>query len=207
MNSRSNDLLVDAIANDGYAITPDFLPPALIKALADEAKALHAQGALQAATTGLSSRRSADNIGLRGDFIHWLEDDLASPAQQDYLAAMRQLQQDFNQALFMGLFELETHLAVYPPGAVYRKHLDQFQGRAERQVSCILYLNEDWQPEDGGTLRIYLNGNASEPYMDISPTGGTLVTFLSGRFMHEVMPSRRERISLTGWFRTRSASL
>ena len=35
------------------------------------------------------------------------------------------------------------------------------------------------------------------------PEGGTLVCFLSDRFHHEVLPARRERLSITGWF-TRS---
>jgi SM-20-related protein len=30
-----------------------------------------------------------------------------------------------------------------------------------------------------------------------------LVTFLSARFIHEVLPARRERYSLTGWLKRR----
>ena len=41
-------------------------------------------------------------------------------------------------------------------------------------------------------------------YRDVLPEGGTLVCFLSQRFWHEVLPARRERLSLTGWFRGRS---
>jgi SM-20-related protein len=37
----------------------------------------------------------------------------------------------------------------------------------------------------------------------VLPEGGTLVCFLSDRFHHEVLPARRERLSVTGWF-TRS---
>ena len=39
---------------------------------------------------------------------------------------------------------------------------------------------------------------------DVLPRGGTLVVFLSDRFPHEVLPARRERLSLAGWFRRRS---
>jgi SM-20-related protein len=39
--------------------------------------------------------------------------------------------------------------------------------------------------------------------MDVLPQGGRLLTFLSERFEHEVLPAHRERISLTGWFRRR----
>jgi SM-20-related protein len=34
----------------------------------------------------------------------------------------------------------------------------------------------------------------------VSPCAPTLVAFLSERFEHEVLPARRERLSLTGWF-------
>jgi SM-20-related protein len=37
----------------------------------------------------------------------------------------------------------------------------------------------------------------------VAPVGGTLVAFLSERFHHEVLPARRERYSLTGWFTRR----
>jgi len=37
----------------------------------------------------------------------------------------------------------------------------------------------------------------------VHPTGGTLVLFLSERFAHEVLPAKRERLSLTGWFKSR----
>jgi SM-20-related protein len=31
-----------------------------------------------------------------------------------------------------------------------------------------------------------------------------LVTFLSARFLHEVLPARRDRFSLTGWLLSRA---
>jgi SM-20-related protein len=35
------------------------------------------------------------------------------------------------------------------------------------------------------------------------PAGGCLVTFSSARFLHEVLPGRRSRMSITGRFRIR----
>jgi hypothetical protein len=43
--------------------------------------------------------------------------------------------------------------------------------------------------------------------LEIWPEGGTLVAFLSDRFEHEVLPARRQRLSLTGWFRQRGQHL
>lgn len=189
---------IDDIAKDGYAVIEQFLPAATIAALANQALALKTAGSLRKAVTGKGQHPSSD--GLRGDFIYWLESP-DSEAQQQYLQAMYELKATLNRSLCMGLFEFETHFAVYPTGTGYTKHLDQLKNTQDRQISSILYLNKNWQDDDGGALRLYLNNSVHE---DITPLGGKLVVFLSSRFWHEVLPAKRERISLTGWFRTRS---
>lgn len=198
------DHIIDGLAGPGYAVTPDFFAPSLIETLSAEAHALRAEGQMRQASTG-TGPKAGTSISLRGDFIHWLEAQTASPAQQVYIDTMAELRSELNRTLYLGLFEMESHFAIYPPGAVYQKHLDQFKGKEDRQVSCILYLNQQWQPaDDGGSLRMYLDGAAATPYLDIPPMGGTLVTFLSGQFLHEVLPASRTRTSLTGWMRRRS---
>lgn len=204
--SQYFDLITDNIANQGYVIVPGFLPDDFIHALRDEALALHEAGRLKRATVGKAENNQLDNK-VRGDLIHWLEHTQASPVQREFSTIMETLRESLNRHLFLGLFELENHFAIYPPGAIYNKHLDQFRGNEERQVTCILYLNEGWKAEYGGQLRLYLDGKKPEPYIDTVPLGGTLVAFLSGRFWHEVLPASQPRISLTGWFRKRGPSL
>lgn len=204
--SQYFDLITDNIANQGYVIVPGFLPDDFIHALRDEALALHEAGRLKRATVGKAENNQLDNK-VRGDLIHWLEHTQASPVQREFSTVMETLRESLNRHLFLGLFELENHFAIYPPGAIYNKHLDQFRGNEERQVTCILYLNEGWKAEYGGQLRLYLDGKEPEPYIDTVPLGGTLVAFLSGRFWHEVLPASQPRISLTGWFRKRGPSL
>jgi SM-20-related protein len=96
--------------------------------------------------------------------------------------------------------ELEAHLAVYPPGSGYGIHVDRFSDDDARVVSVVLYLNDAWRPEDGGCLRLHLGDAGSATSRDIAPRAGTLAVFLADRFPHEVLPARRERYSLTGWF-------
>jgi SM-20-related protein len=116
---------------------------------------------------------------------------------------METLRENFNRTQYLGLTELESHFTIYPPGAFYRRHLDRFRGSEQRQISSILYLNQGWSHEHGGQLRLYLDETDDAAYLDIEPAGGTLVLFLSDRFWHEVLPATRQRMSLTGWFRTR----
>jgi SM-20-related protein len=99
------------------------------------------------------------------------------------------------------LFAFEGHYALYPPGAFYRRHRDRFRDDDGRVLSCVLYLNQDWDAGDGGTLRIHLDGGDTR---DVLPAGGTFACFLADRFEHEVLPATRERLAISGWFRRRS---
>ncbi|MFL6195404.1 MAG: 2OG-Fe(II) oxygenase [Thermoanaerobaculia bacterium] len=177
------------------------MPADIVGALREEAFGLWEDGAFRRAGVGAGAELGV-RPEIRTDQILWLQEPYTE-AQRAYLDEMERLRLAINQSLFLGLFSFEGHLAVYPPGSFYKKHLDRFQNASQRVVSCILYLNEDWSPEDGGQLRLYDGPEEGARYRDVLPEGGTLAVFLSGDVYHEVLPSKRERVSLTGWFRTR----
>ena len=190
------------LADQGLAIRDGLLPPDLVDQLAAEGRELWTAGDLQPARIGRGQDRHT-NQAIRTDRIKWLDPATASPAQRQYLAILEDLRLAINRYMYLGLFEFEGHLAVYPPGAFYRKHLDQFRGTEQRLVSAILYLNADWREEDGGQLRLYPDPADDGRCQDLLPLAGRLVCFLSGGFPHEVLPAQRERLSLTGWYRKR----
>jgi SM-20-related protein len=196
------DRICAAIANEGCAVEADFLPQAMVAALADEAHARDAAGEFHAAGVGRGAahvRRS----DVRGDRILWLDQNVASSSQHPFWQALDALRLALNETLLLGLFSFEGHYALYPPGSYYRRHRDQFRGAGPsdiRVISCAMYLNENWALADGGALRIY----DGERVRDVLPVAGTLVCFLSDRFEHEVLPATRERLSLSGWFRRRA---
>ncbi len=142
---------------------------------------------------------------IRSDKILWLDAEV-DPRVAQYLANMDQLRREINQQWFLGLFNYECHFARFSSGDFYKTHLDAFADvnnpSGNRKLSSVYYLNKDWQPEDGGELVIYSPQSGAE-LVRVTPKLGTLVLFLSEEFPHEVLPSRRERYSLTGWFRTR----
>lgn len=193
------DTIADDIGARGWCAAERFVPEPLAAALRSELRAEWEAGAFHPAGTGRGTA-PAVRPDVRGDQIRWLEPASASAAQQACLARFEALRLELNRGLQLGLFDFECHFALYPAGAHYARHLDQFKGDARRALSCVLYLNERWQPQDGGELRLYLDHGRS---VEIAPRGGTLVAFLSERFEHEVLPARRERLSLTGWFRRR----
>jgi SM-20-related protein len=189
------------LADHGWSQQTIFLPDGLTQALAQECQARALAGALTPAGTGRGANAQVRE-GIRGDAIHWLEPGQSEPTDR-YLGIMDSLRQSLNQALYLGLEDFESHYACYPPGAYYKRHLDRFDDDDRRSVSTVLYLNQAWLPEDGGQLRLYL---PSERQHEVVPTGGALVVFLSDQIPHEVLPARRERLSLTGWFRRRGTS-
>jgi SM-20-related protein len=197
------DRIMDDIARQGWSAAPDFMPRGTVDQLASETLRLRQESALRPAGIGKGADRTV-NAEIRGDFILWLEEPDLSAVQRGYLAFLDELRLAANASLQLGLFEFEGHLAIYPPGSFYRKHIDRFHNDSLRTLSCILYLNRDWKEADGGQLRLYLD---EEKHIDILPHGGTLVTFLSDRFWHEVLPAGRERMSITGWFKTRGEAL
>lgn len=193
--------LIDDLAERGWSQQTDFLPQSLTARLAEECRARAAAGQLNPAGVGRAAGQVV-NEGIRGDHILWLEPG-QSEAGDQYLAAMDVLRQTLNRQFFLGLEDLECHFAFYAPGAYYLRHLDRFRDDDLRTVTVVLYLNDDWQAGEGGALRLYLGDGSTR---DVLPEAGTLACFLSGDFPHEVLPATRDRLSLTGWFRRRSAA-
>jgi SM-20-related protein len=175
-----------------------FVDAGLLTQLRWRCSELQASGALRPARVG---RGEGSRVvpEVRGDFISWLERP-SRDAEQILLETLDTLRASLNRGLMAGLADFEGHFAVYPRGAAYARHFDRLQGSDLRAISFALYLNDAWTVEDGGQLRLYTGAGRSE---DILPVGGRLVAFLSERFEHEVLPSRRERMSFTGWFRRR----
>jgi SM-20-related protein len=195
------DTLVDALAYSGWVVQPGFLSPEEVADLRAEAEQRRIAGNFHRASVG-RGEQSQVRGEIRGDHIHWLDEAHAGPASSQALARLETYRQALNRGLYLGLEDLEAHFAVYPPGAGYQRHLDRFRDDDRRTVTVILYLNPpDWGDQDGGHLLFWPVIDA--PPMVIPPLGGTLVTFLSERFWHEVTPAQRDRYSLTGWYRRR----
>ena len=135
---------------------------------------------------------------IRGDVIDWL--DAGNSTDQSYLACMEELRLGLNAALFLGLFDFESHYAIYGSGDGYAKHFDVLQGRKNRILSTVLYLNEDWHACDGGELVVF-EATGKSIVATVNPTFGTMIIFLSESFPHEVLTSHATRRSIAGWFR------
>ena len=182
----------------GVSVRDQFVASAQTQALLQCAQARQARGDFAPARVG--SRADAQRReDIRGDYTCWLREPLY-PAERSLLNQLEELRLELNREATLGLFELELHYARYPPGAGYAPHVDQPMGTTQRQVSLVLYLNTDWLPADGGVLRLHEMDHRD---LDIEPVGGRLVCFLTPGRVHEVLTTRRERLSISGWFRGR----
>jgi SM-20-related protein len=183
----------------GYAVIPEGLPQTVADELLRyidnvDAKDFHRAGI----------GRGADehtNGFVRRDRIHWLQE--SRPELAEWRRFTDALRTQLNRRLFLGLFSFESHLARYCPGAFYKKHYDAFRGEANRIVSLVGYLNTGWTPGDGGELRLYTDALT----VTVPPDYRSLVLFLSEEMLHEVLPTSRERWSVTGWFRLNQSRL
>lgn len=188
----------DDLSEQGWSQQNLFLSEELTLALAAECQALMDSGALKLAGVGRGDVQAV-RPEIRGDQIVWLKAG-QSIACDRYLQIMEELRVALNRTLYLGLEEYESHFAFYSPGASYLKHLDRFRDDDCRTVSVVIYLNHEWLLEEGGALRLHPEGKSTE---DISPSGSSLVLFLSADMLHEVLPATRDRLSLAGWFRRR----
>jgi SM-20-related protein len=183
---------------DGIWVQDQFLGPPLVNALVDCAQLRRARGEFAAARIGARGTLQRREE-IRGDSTCWIGPPIL-PAEQILLEALEHLRLELNRAAWLGLFDLELHYAWYPPDAGYARHVDQPLGGTQRRVSLVLYLNEGWVRAVGGVLRIF---DAAGGHRDVEPIGGRLVCFLTPGREHEVLPTVRDRLSISGWFRAR----
>lgn len=131
---------------------------------------------------------------IRGDFTYWL-DKVRDTSLSSVFEVIEEAKDVLNRFCFLSLSGYEFHLAHYPAGTFYKRHVDQFRERSNRMISMIIYMNEGWQKGDGGELKIF----KEEEEIVVDPIARRCVMFKSADVPHEVMKTNVGRYSLTGW--------
>ena len=185
---------LDSFERDGWAIIPCFFDHQEIEGV--KAYLLHLQTDQQLKRAGIGKGSEVKVINeQRGDSIFWLDTMRFHDSLKPYFERMDSIRSELNRYFYLGLIELEAHLALYPKGAFYKKHSDRHQLGSRRRVSAVLYLNTTWESHDGGELTLELENGTSQT---IAPEAGKMVIFLS-HLKHEVQVTQRDRMSITGW--------
>jgi SM-20-related protein len=195
------DYICQAIYQNSYVVVDDFVDESYRKDLLKEQTDLLNQGQFKKAAVGKGDQKQV-RAEIRSDEVLWMDPTALSPLQVVFWEKIEELKQVLNRRCFLGLKSFEGHFARYPIGSFYKRHVDQFHAVPHRIVTVILYMNDSWTEADGGQLRMYFpKEDGSERIEDVLPVGGRLVVFLSEEIPHEVMPTQKERISITGWLR------
>ncbi|MCB9224169.1 MAG: 2OG-Fe(II) oxygenase [Crocinitomicaceae bacterium] len=185
---------INQLIFQGYGILDNWLPEGLLSDLENSLVSRLEADYFHKAQIGNGSDQQ--RIGsVRGDEIFWLNENLAVPAEKEFLSIIGQFTDYLNVTCFAGIKSFEFHYAVYQSGTRYARHKDQFRSDDSRKYSMVFYLNRNWKAGDGGELMIY-----TQEDVKIEPVFGRLVFFKS-ELEHEVLLSNFERKSITGWLK------
>ncbi|KAH7474429.1 [Skp1-protein]-hydroxyproline N-acetylglucosaminyltransferase [Phytophthora ramorum] len=211
----------------GFVVKEGFLGRLNALAVRDALTELAQSEAFHEAKVGAGENLRNDRA-VRGDRIHWIQTprnlNALKEGEKNVSPAILHLRRQV-EALVYGLKQVSpeldlrnvvsTQFAIFPgDGARFVKHFDtysnaqrderggMFKDGLVRLVTCVYYLNDQWETEDGGQLRVHLKGAQllPESNWDIPPTLDTLVMFRSLDVEHEVLPTYRERKAVTIWY-------
>lgn len=197
------ETIINDLLSQQYSIVEAFFSAEEVEILRKSLIEKHEENAFKKAAIG---NRFEETIvkSIRGDVILWMDESKADASEQLFFNKLNDLINYLNRTCFLGILQKEFHYALYPKGTYYKRHLDTFQNDNRRKLSFVCYLNEDgWLPENGGELALYLNENGQETEKIIYPFPGRVVIFESQIIEHEVRPVNKERLSITGWLKTR----
>ena len=191
---------MDILSDKDHVVIDHFLSPALF----DEIRTFflhHLDGFSKAGIGSLGNNIIRKDI--RGDFTYWLDRKRDTELEKLW-SLIDETLYIFNRYCFLSLSGYEFHLAHYPKGGHYEKHIDQFSNRSNRMISVVIYLNKNWKKGDGGELELFLENNTTKC---IEPIEGRCVLFKSANVPHRVLEAHKARYSLTGWLLNQPSAL
>ncbi|XP_047459281.1 egl nine homolog 1 isoform X1 [Mugil cephalus] len=197
----ATEYIVPCMNKHGICVVDNFLGADTGLGILDNVKALHKTGRF---TDGqLVSQKSDSTKDIRGDKITWIEG--REPGCEKILFLMSRMDDLIRHCNGkLGNYTIngrtKAMVACYPGnGTGYVRHVDNPNGDG-RCVTCIYYLNKDWNAkEHGGLLRIFPEGKAQ--FADIEPKFDRLLLFWSDRRNpHEVQPAFTTRYAITVWY-------
>lgn len=192
------DFLIDDYLQNKVGIDKNFLSAKLTEGLRQNIVHLLANGKMSPARIGQNNdQHKATKI--RSDMIYWMDKSHENVFEQEFLALMEDLILYLNKTCYAGINAYEFHYALYEEGAAYGRHKDRFRNDSDRQYSVVNYLNTDWAEKDGGLLLLYKD----EGTQMVIPMAQTTVFFKCDEMEHEVTKSKRSRMSITGWLKSK----
>jgi SM-20-related protein len=192
---------MDELAEKDIVMVDDFITEELYQTIIEYFSVIEENERLKKAGIGTSIDYQIEKE-VRGDLIYWLDQEKDNQLG-GFFELMSELREKLGIYCFISLAGSEFHLAKYPAGSKYERHIDQFNNRSNRQITVLLYLNKDWKKGNGGELKVYKD---KDDYL-IEPIAKRLLLFKSNVIEHEVLETKVPRYSLTGWLLRQPAAL
>ncbi|ETK77089.1 hypothetical protein L915_16612 [Phytophthora nicotianae] len=200
--------LVNGLLRDGYYVVRDAFPVEYLRHLRDEMKLLHTSNQLYPNSTHVLlndvDKSATKTLLLEKHDI--FETELALDTIRDQ-SSVPYLRDFFEQQVVFGPLRqalpdwlgLAGHMVKIQHntgrGACFPMHFDTY-GDDGKCVTAVLYLNEEWEQEDGGEIVLY---PFPKSRVVVQPRFGELVLFSSQQMLHRVMPANKPRYALTTW--------
>lgn len=184
---------IDQLSEDDHVVIDDFIEEGVYRSARSFLMEKLEDETFAKAKIGPGSEEQVVSE-IRGDYIYWLDRN-RDTTLLPFFGLIDETIQVLNRYCYLSLSGFEFHLAHYPAGSFYKRHLDQFKSRSNRMISMIIYLNEGWKPGNGGELKIYQDKGD----LIVEPLARRCVLFKSDTVPHEVLKTQVSRYSLTGW--------
>jgi SM-20-related protein len=195
---ESTKHILDEIELKGFSVCDDFISTGETEIILSKIHSLLEQKQFKQA--GIGNKNALQiNAEIRKDSIFWVDKNDAE-IHKIFFKKLDALVLELNRSFYLGINDHEFHLAHYPSGAFYKKHRDAFKSDDARRISVILYLNLNWKKEQGGELKIYSENGTDT---SLQPIAGRIVIFES-QLEHEVLESKADRFSITGWLKSKA---
>jgi SM-20-related protein len=195
--------IISNIIEKKYSIIEHFFTSEEVELLRHSLLEKYKEDAFKKAAIGNRVNETIEK-SIRGDVILWIDENKYDTAEALFFKKINDLIAYLNRTCFMGILHKEFHYALYPKSTFYKRHIDTFENDDRRKLSFVCYLNEDgWTPKNGGELVLYPIENENLTEKIIYPFPGRVVIFESQIIEHEVKPVNTERLSITGWLKTR----
>lgn len=192
---------IEELQRERIVFIDDVIPADLLKLAQAEALGMAAEGSMKGEPNATCNPGEYSvEMGL------WEESSRAnvaknSPGLYHCIRSLWNLPGILSEALGKALRVPQTMLlASYPPGALYHRHLDSYDGKdIPRYLTVLLYLV--WDPQRGGQLRALNSGPPDAPRepFDVEPRPGRLCVFFAQEIEHMVLKSEGNRFALTLW--------
>ena len=133
---------IDQLAENDYVVIDNFFPVEFYARISEFFQ--HKREENSFAKAGIGSLNNQKISEIRGDFTYWLDKEIDNELDFwfDWMQTLKNL---LNRYCYLSLTGDEFHLAHYPKGSFYKKHLDQFHERNNRMITVLLYLKEYFQ--------------------------------------------------------------